>query len=149
MKNIWLGIALGIGAAGVVVAIVLALSGDEQTVVVEGAVPPAGVASAGTSQESGTATESAAGASEAVNTSGSVEQSARAYCEREQRDPDDFARDFGSGQAGMANCIETEIRKAGSECEVDLRNDRDDYVRQFGGADEAAFKRCLKYELSS
>jgi len=77
------------------------------------------------------------------------QQAARAYCEREQRDPDDFRREYGVGEAGMATCIERETNLAIRECEAELRNDPTDYVRQFGGRDAAAFERCLVYELRS
>jgi hypothetical protein len=149
MKNILLGVALGIGAAGVVVAIVLALSGggEEATVVETAPVTPSTTGTApGTAGESGSdpGTETTP-----VEANASVDALARAYCEAEQRDPDDFAREFGSGEQAMSNCIEREIAAAGRECETDKATDPDDYMRQFGGSDDAALERCLKYELRS
>jgi hypothetical protein len=149
MKNIMLGVALGIGAAGVVVAIVLALSGgnDETTVVETAPATPSTTATA-----PGTAGESTAGPgpeTTAADSNASVDALARAYCEVEQRDPDDFAREFGTGEQAMSNCIEREIAAAGRECETDKATDPDDYMRQFGGSDDAALERCLKYELQS
>lgn len=142
MKNMLLGVALGIGASGVIVALVLALSGgdDETTVVAPAATPPAAAAPA-TQDSSGI--DAAPGG---VNSSASVESLARAYCEVERRDPDDFQREFGGS---METCIEREIQAAGRECEIDLANDRGDYERQFGGAGDAALERCLRYELQS
>lgn len=147
MKNTLLGVGLGIGFAGVVVAIVLALSGgdsNEQTVATPAVSPPVATTDqpteeSGVGDSGGTTVPSDAG----------TEQFARAYCEREQADPDDFQREFGSGEAGMANCIERETQLAVRECEAELRNDPSDYGRQFGGTDDAAFQRCLQYELTS
>jgi hypothetical protein len=79
---------------------------------------------------------------------GSVNGAAKAYCNLERQDPQDFIRDYGSlGKAGMQRCIRREIREAKRECRAELRNDRMDYIRQFGGADAKAFQRCLRYEL--
>lgn len=144
MKNIALGVALGIGAAGVVVAIVLALSGGgDETTVVE-AVPAAPSAPATTP---GTVVDSAPAPTPDSNAS--VDALARAYCEVEQRDADDFARQFGTGAQAMPNCIESETAAAGRECQADRATDPDDYASQFGGSDDAAFERCVKYELQS
>ncbi len=84
-----------------------------------------------------------------AGTATGTRQLARAYCGREQRDPDDFAREYGTGEAGMSNCIEKEIQEATRECRAELRKDPGDYARQFGGTGDAAFERCQKYELRS
>jgi hypothetical protein len=79
---------------------------------------------------------------------GSVNAAAKAYCNIERQDRQDFIREYGSlGAAGMQRCIRKETRLAKRECRAELRNDRVDYIRQFGGTDRAAFQRCLKYEL--
>jgi hypothetical protein len=142
MKNIMLGVALGIGAAGVVVAIVLALSGggDETTVAETAPTTPSSVARA-----PGTV---AGPETSGPDSGASVESLAGTYCEVEQRDADDFARQFGTGTEAMSNCIESEIAAAGRECEADKTTDPDDYRNQFG-SDDAALERCLKYELQS
>jgi hypothetical protein len=80
---------------------------------------------------------------------GSVLELARTYCEVEQRDPDDFARQYGSGEAAMDTCIAREIAAAERECDRDLAGDPDDFQREFGGSDAAAIERCVKYELQS
>jgi len=147
MKNTLLGVGLGVGFAGVVVAIVLALSGggsDDEMVIAPAVSPPAATAG---QTPGGSAVGGSGGAS--VPTGAGTEQFARAYCEREQADPDDFQREFGSGEAGMANCIQQETQLAVNECEAELRTDSGDYERQFGGTDDAAFQRCLEYELTS
>jgi hypothetical protein len=78
----------------------------------------------------------------------SVNSAARAYCNAERADIQDFIRQYGSaGQAGMRNCIRIETRLAKRECRAELRNDRVDYIRQFGGTGPKAFKRCQVYEL--
>ncbi len=78
----------------------------------------------------------------------SVNGAARAYCNAERQDRQDFIRDYGSaGKKGMQRCIRREIRSAKRECRAELRNDRLDYIRQFGGTGKRAFKRCQKYEL--
>ncbi len=78
----------------------------------------------------------------------SVNGAARAYCNIERQDRQDFIRDYGSvGKKGMQRCIRREIRQAKRECRAELRNDRRDYIRQFGGTDRRAFKRCQVYEL--
>jgi|GEM_PF-2127856 len=78
----------------------------------------------------------------------SVNGAARAYCNVERQDRQDFIRQYGSaGEAGMQRCIRREKRLATRECRAELRNDRPDFIRQFGGIDKAAFQRCLKFEL--
>ncbi len=149
MKNLLLGIALGIGAAGVLVAVVLALSDDDGTVSVPAAVPPAATSPAAPVDPSAPADPEAVPDGSIAGTATGTRQLARAYCGREQRDPDDFARDYGAGEAGMSNCIEKEIQEATRECQAELRKDPGDYVRQFGGTGDVAFERCLKYELRS
>lgn|GEM_PF-2260264 len=154
MKNILLGVALGVGAAGVVVAIVLVLSGgDDETTAVQ-SVPATSPATAtppgtgGSTSESAESTGSGTAGAE-PKALASVQDLARAYCAVERRDPDDFQREFGTGEQAMATCIEREIAAAARECEADRLNDPGDYELQFGGSDEAAFQRCLKYELRS
>ncbi len=77
-----------------------------------------------------------------------VRGAAKAYCNKERQDRQDFIREFGSaGKAGMQRCVRKEIRLARRECRAELKSDRPDYISQFGGTDQRAFKRCLRYEL--
>lgn len=78
----------------------------------------------------------------------SVNGAARAYCNIERQDRQDFIRAYGSlGAVGMQRCIRKETSLAKRECRADLRNDRVDYIRQFGGTGREALERCLRYEL--
>lgn len=84
----------------------------------------------------------------AAASAGTVNNAARAYCNKERLDRQDFIRDYGNaGKVGMQRCIRRETRLAKRECRAELRNDRRDYIRQFGGTDGRAFQRCLRYEL--
>jgi len=89
-----------------------------------------------------------------LNTAGAsastVGASAKAYCNKERNDLQDFKRQYGgTGKAAMQRCVKRETRLAKRECRAELRNDRPDYIKQFGGTDRNAFQRCLKYELRS
>jgi hypothetical protein len=78
----------------------------------------------------------------------SVNGAARAYCNVERQDRQDFIRQYGSaGRVGMQRCIRREKRLANRECRAELRNDRRDFIRQFGGTNRRAFQRCMRYEL--
>lgn len=84
----------------------------------------------------------------AAASAGSVNNAARAYCNKERMDRQDFIRDYGNaGKVGMQRCTRRETRLAKRECRAELRNDRSDYIRQFGGTDGRAFQRCRRYEL--
>jgi hypothetical protein len=79
---------------------------------------------------------------------GSVNNAARAYCNKERLDRQDFIRQYGNaGRTGMQRCIRREKRLANRECRAELRNDRRDFIRQFGGTNGRAFQRCMRYEL--
>lgn len=84
----------------------------------------------------------------AAASAGNANGAARAYCNKERTDRQDFIRQYGNtGRTGMKRCIGREKRLANRECRAELRNDRRDYIRQFGGTDRRAFQRCLRYEL--
>ncbi len=86
----------------------------------------------------------------AAASAASVQGAAKAYCNKERQDRQDFIREYGSaGKAGMQRCMRREIKLAKRECRAELRNDRRDYIRQFGGTDRRAFERCQRYELRS
>ena len=78
----------------------------------------------------------------AAASAGTVNNVARAYCNEERMDRQDFIRQYGNtGRAGMLRCIRREKRLAVRECRVELRSDRRDFIRQFGGTNRRAFQR--------
>jgi hypothetical protein len=143
MKAFLTGLGIGLGVAAVVAVLAFALreEGDgADSPVVSQADPQTAVQA-----DPQTAPQAPPAAEEDASVSGL----ARAYCEVERRDPDDFARQYGSGEAAMEACIARETTAAERECDRDRAGDPDDFRREFGGSDAAAIERCIKYELRS
>ncbi|HWM11491.1 MAG TPA: hypothetical protein VNO82_19190 [Solirubrobacteraceae bacterium] len=73
---------------------------------------------------------------------------ARQECREERRtDPNEYRRDYGSGDGAFRRCVSDQKRDAWRDCREDRREERAEFRAEYNGTGKAAMRRCVRDEL--